>query len=66
MKRLLIVPILAGSVLLGAAAPAQAAASSSGIGAHVACMAPEHPIAHGAMFGACVKSLALRQPCPHH
>lgn len=35
-------------------------------GLHVSGMAPEHPIAHGAMFGECVSSMASTGTCPHH
>jgi hypothetical protein len=34
-------------------------------GEHVSDMAPEHPIAHGRMFGECVSGMATGK-CPHH
>jgi hypothetical protein len=34
-------------------------------GQHVAGMAPEHAIAHGAEFGACVSTMATTGSCPH-
>jgi hypothetical protein len=35
-------------------------------GQHVAGMAPEHPQMHGALFGACVSTMAQGGDCPHH
>jgi hypothetical protein len=35
-------------------------------GQHIATMAPEHPQAHGPMFGECVSTMAQGGTCPHH
>jgi hypothetical protein len=38
---------------------------SNAFGQHVASMAPEHAIEHGADFGACVSTMARTGTCPH-
>jgi hypothetical protein len=47
-----------------APAPAQGAFEGRGLGEHVSGVAPEHPVLHGADFGACVSEMALTGACP--
>lgn len=65
--------VIAGIVLLGllgspvaVRADMPVPGGSSAFGQHVAGMAPEHPREHGAMFGACVSTMATTGNCPHH
>ena len=69
LRRAVGVAMLTAGLLLGAAAPglAQDVAPGGGnaFGQHVAGMTPEHAIAHGAEFGACVSAMARGLDCPH-
>lgn len=69
MRRLVGVAVLTAGLVLGAAAPVLAHDVAPGggndFGQHVAGMAPEHAIAHGADFGACVSAMARGLDCPH-
>ena len=69
LRRLIGTAALTAALLVGAAAPAFAEDVTPGggnqFGQHVAGMAPEHAIAHGADFGACVSAMARGLPCPH-
>ena len=66
MKRSVLVSLIVSVLTLGGAGTALAAEPAGGpaFGRHVAGMAPEHPIEHGAHFGACVSAMA-RTGCPH-
>ena len=69
LRRVVAVGVLSAGLVLAAAAPGVAHEVAPGggndFGQHVAGMAPEHAIAHGADFGACVSALARRLDCPH-
>ena len=69
LRRLVGVAALTAALLVGTAAPGLAEDVTSGggsaFGKHVAGMAPEHAIAHGADFGACVSAMARGLTCPH-
>ena len=69
MRRLVGVAALAVALLVGAAVPALAEDVAPGggkdFGQYLACLAPEHAIAHGADFGACVSAMAQGVACPH-
>jgi hypothetical protein len=69
LRRLVGVAALAAALLVGATVPAMADEVAPGggnaFGQHVAGIAPEHAIAHGADFGACVSAMARGLPCPH-
>jgi hypothetical protein len=68
MSRLIAVT-MAIVVALGVASPAGAHEIAPGggpaFGQHVAGMAPEHAVAHGAHFGDCVSAMAKTGSCPH-
>ena len=69
MRRLVGVAALTAALLVGAAVPALAEDVAPGggeeFGQHLASMTPEHAIAHGADFGACVSAMAQGLACPH-
>jgi hypothetical protein len=69
LRRLVGVAGLTVALLVGATAPALAEdvapGGGSAFGQHVAGMAPEHAVAHGADFGACVSAMARGLACPH-
>jgi hypothetical protein len=69
LRRLVVVVALALGLIVATAAPtlAQEVAPGGGnaFGQHVAGMAPEHAIKHGAEFGACVSAMARGLGCPH-
>ena len=69
MRRLVSVAALTAALLVGAAVPALAEDVAPGggkdFGQHLVCLAPEHAIAHGADFGACVSAMAQGMACPH-
>lgn len=69
LRRLVAVGVLTAGLVLAAAAPGVAhqavPGGGNGFGQHVAGMAPEHAIAHGADFGACVSAMARGLDCPH-
>jgi hypothetical protein len=69
LRRVVGVAVMTVGLVLGVAAPgvAQDVAPGGGndFGQHVADMAPEHAIAHGADFGACVSAMARGQECRH-
>ncbi len=68
-RRLIGVAALTVALLVGAAVPASgenvAPGGGNDFGQHVAGMAPEHAVAHGADFGACVSAMARGLACPH-
>jgi hypothetical protein len=69
IRRVIGVAALTVGLVVGAVAPALAEDVAPGggneFGQHVAGMAPEHAIAHGADFGACVSAMARGMACPH-
>jgi hypothetical protein len=69
LRRVIGVEVLSVGLVLAAAAPGVAHEAAPGggsaFGRHVAGMAPEHAIAHGADFGACVSAMARGLDCPH-
>ncbi len=69
LRRLVAVGVLTAGLVLAAAAPGVAHQAAPGggsdFGQHVAGMVPEHAIAHGADFGACVSAMARGLACPH-
>ena len=69
LRRVIGVGVLTAGLVLAAAAPGVAHEAAPGggsaFGQHVAGMAPEHAIAHGADFGACVSAMARGLDCPH-
>ena len=69
LRRLVAVGVLTAGLVLSAAAPGVAHEAAPGgrsdFGQHVAGMAPEHAIAHGADFGACISAMARGLDCPH-
>jgi hypothetical protein len=70
MRRGLLAAVVALAVAAAgvgtAGAEPVAPGGGSAFGEHVAAMAPEHPQAHGADFGACVSTMATTGACPHH
>jgi hypothetical protein len=69
IRRVVGVAALTVGLLVGAATPALAEdvvpGGGNDFGRHVAGMAPEHAVAHGADFGACVSAMARGSDCPH-
>jgi hypothetical protein len=69
LRRLVGVAGLTVALLDGATAPALAddvaPGAGNAFGQHVTGMAPEHAVAHGADFGACVSAMARGLACPH-
>jgi hypothetical protein len=69
LRRLVGVAAFTAALLIGTAVPGLVQDVTPGggndFGQHVAGMAPEHAIAHGADFGACVSAMARGLPCPH-
>jgi len=69
IRRVVGVAALTVGLVVGVAAPALAEDVAPGggndFGQHVAGMAPEHAIDHGADFGACVSVMARGLACPH-
>lgn len=69
LRRLVGVAGLTVALLVGATGPALADDVAPGggnaFGQHVAGMAPEHAVAHGADFGACVSAMARGLACPY-
>lgn len=68
MRRLLLIPVaLAGALASFGVASAAHPEPGGGpeFGQHIASMAPEHAIDHGAMFGECVSSMARGEGCTH-
>jgi hypothetical protein len=69
LRRVVSVAVLTVGLVLGAAAPGLAQdvapGGGNGFGQHVAGMVPEHAIAHGADFGACISAMARGLECPH-
>lgn len=69
MKRLLVFSVVAIGALVPFTAQAMDHPEPGGgpaFGQHIASMAPEHPRAHGRMFGECVSSMARGEGCAHH
>lgn len=60
MKRSILVSLIVSVLTLGGVQTSLAAEPAGGpaFGQHVAGMAPEHAIEHGARFGACVSAMA--------
>lgn len=67
-RRLLVVSMVGGLLLMGGAGGPQAheMMSGPGFGTHVSEMAPDHPRADGAEFGACVSAMARGESCLPH
>jgi hypothetical protein len=69
LRRVVAVGVLSAGLVLAAAAPGVAHEAAPGggsdFGQHVAGTAPEHAIAHGVDFGACVSAMARGLVCPH-
>jgi hypothetical protein len=69
VKRFVAIAAMAALTVLGGAGIAEAAGAEPGggpaFGQHMAGMAPEHPVEHGAGFGSCVSAMARGGPCPH-
>jgi hypothetical protein len=66
-RRIIVVTTLVGAMLGATSAPAFAdqVPPSPDFGQHLAEITPEHPQEDGAMFGACVSTMALGSECPH-
>jgi hypothetical protein len=69
VRRLVGVAALTAALLVSTAAPGLAQDVTPGggnaFGQHVAGMAPEHAIAHGADLGACISAMVRGGDCPH-
>jgi hypothetical protein len=69
-RRLVAVAALTLGLMVATAAPALAQevipGGGNAFGQHVAGMAPEHAIQHGAEFGACISAMARGLDCPHN
>jgi hypothetical protein len=68
MRTAVVLALVALLAAVGAApvgAEEVAPGGGDAFGQHVAGMAPEHAIAHGAAFGACVSAMATTGSCPH-
>jgi hypothetical protein len=67
-RRLVAVAALTLGLMVATAAPALAQevipGGGNAFGQHVAGMAPEHAIQHGAEFGACISAMARGLDCP--
>lgn len=66
-RRFIVAATIVGSLLGIGAGPALAdeVTPSPEFGQHVSDMAPNHPQADGAAFGACVSAMATGADCPH-
>lgn len=66
-RKFILVAALAGSLLGIGATPtlADEVTPSPDFGQHVSGMVPEHALADGAAFGACVSAMARGIECPH-
>jgi hypothetical protein len=62
---LAVVLAVAASGVGTAGAEAISPGGGNAFGQHVAGMAPEHAVAHGAHFGECVSTMARTGSCPH-
>lgn len=65
MRRLWFALIVSTFLAVGATPALAAAAAEDPFGAHVASMAPECPVGHGAHFAECVSQMARGMDCPH-